>query len=66
MFYLYESDSDKQYIFHQLNISNYGHQYVKEIKLQSNKYFIKFIGFIPIYYIINLNIILFYLIFNYL
>ena len=55
-FYFYESDSDRQYIFDQLKISNYDHQYVEEIKLQSNNYFIKFI---PIYYIINLYIILF-------
>ena len=50
-FYLCEGDSDKQDIFGQLNISNYGRQYVKELKLQIfNHYFIKFVGFIPIYY----------------
>ena len=29
-------------------------------------YFIKIMGFIPIYYIINLNIVLFYMVFIYL
>ena len=32
----------------------------------SNHYIIKFIGFIPIYYFINLNIVSSYIIFNYL
>ena len=32
----------------------------------SSHYIIKFIGFIPTYYVINLNIVLFYIIFNYL
>ena len=30
----------------------------------SSHYFIKFVGFIPIYYTINLNIVLSYMVFN--
>ena len=34
VFYLCGGDSDKQDIFDQSKISNYGHKYVEELKLQ--------------------------------
>ena len=52
-FYPYEDDSNIQDIFYQSKISNYGRHY-----------FIKFVGFLPIYYAINMYIISSYMIFS--
>ena len=61
-FYLCKGDSDRQSRFDRSKISNNGRQYVEEHENWSRKYsshyFIKFVGFIPIYYIINLDIVL--------
>ena len=58
VFYLCGSDSDKEDRFDPSKISNYVVNMLKNWSCKySNNYFIKFVGFIPIYYAINLNII---------
>ena len=58
-FYLCGDDSNRQNRFNQSNISNYGHY------RYSSHYFIKFIGFIMIYYAINLDIVSSCMVFSY-
>ena len=62
--YLCGDDSNKQNGFDQLKISNYSHQYV-EGRFYSH-YIIKFLGFMSIYYVINLYIVSSYIVFSYL
>ena len=65
-FYLCEDDSDNQDIFDQSNISNYDCHMLKYWSYRySNYYSIKFIGFMSIYYVINL-ILTSYIVFNHL
>ena len=67
-FYPCEGDSDRKDKFDHLKISNY--MEVGMLKnwscRYSSRYFIKFVGFMPVYYAINLNIALSCMVFNYL
>ena len=55
-------DSKRQIIFVQSKIPDYDRHYIEESESRrySNNYIIKFVGFMSIYYVINLDIVSIY------